>query len=106
MKIQKSQKIITVLQMLVLVAITAACAFAQGGITDGGSFTTTTATVVRLVQQIAGAGVFVCLCLAIFKFVGRDMSGGFTYVLGVIAGGIIVGYAPSWTAAITGTSIQ
>jgi hypothetical protein len=83
----------------------AVAAFAQAGTIDTSSFQAAATLLAALFTLIGAVGVLAGLSFAIFKFIGRDIGGAVLYVIGAIAGGIVIGYARTWAASLTGVAL-
>lgn len=88
-----------------LASLSAVPSFAAGGTLDWSAFTTVAGGFVGIILIVAAVATLACFATAIFKFVGHNWMQGVGYVLGTMAGGIVVGYALTWTQSLTGVTV-
>lgn len=80
-------------------------AFAASGYVDFSDFNLLGGSLTSLMLYVAALGCVAALAFGIFKLAGRDFMTGIISVVLALVGGIIVGHALGWTAAITGVSV-
>lgn len=61
--------------------------------------------ILDVVQIVCVIGVIIALMMSVFKFMGHDMQRGFAYLIGVLIGAIVIGFAHQWAASLTGISM-